>query len=211
MSPGKLIILDRDGTINEDRDDYVKSPDEWVPIPGSLEAIARLNHAGWHTVIATNQSGLGRGLFDMSTLNAMHAKMNQQLAHLGGRIDAVFFCPHAPSDTCDCRKPAPGLITLIGERYGVRLKDVPVVGDSLRDLQAGQAAGCTRLHLVRSGKAAALDADQLAQMRELIPGIQFHADLAAFAEALVRADRLEHGATSENDTLYGQTVYGSSP
>ena len=101
----KLIILDRDGTINEDRDDFVKSPDEWVPISGSLEAIARLNHAGWHTVVATNQSGLARGLFDMATLNAIHAKMNRALAEVGGRIDAVFFCPHGPDDGCSCRKP----------------------------------------------------------------------------------------------------------
>jgi D-glycero-D-manno-heptose 1,7-bisphosphate phosphatase len=206
----KLIILDRDGTINEERDDYVKSPDEWVAIPGSLEAVARLNHAGWHTVVATNQSGLGRGLFDMAALNAMHMKMNQQLARLGGRIDAVFFCPHAPGDGCNCRKPAPGLIELIGERYGVHLEEVPVVGDSLRDLQAGQALGCP-LHLVRTGKSAHLEAIQIVQMREFLPEMQVHADLAAFAEALVRSDRIEHGATDENDTLYGHTQYGSTP
>ena len=203
----KLIILDRDGTINEDRDDYVKSAEEWLPIPGSLEAIARLNHAGWHTVVATNQSGLGRGLFDMAALNAMHVKMNKQLAHLGGRIDAVFFCPHTPADACDCRKPAPGLISLIGQRYGVHLENVPVVGDSLRDLQAGQLLGCP-LHLVRTGKSEGLDAQQLAQMREFVPEMQVHADLAAFAEALVRSDRLEHGPTDQNDTLYGHTQYG---
>jgi D-glycero-D-manno-heptose 1,7-bisphosphate phosphatase len=205
----KLIILDRDGTVNEDRDDYVKSPDEWVPIPGSLEAVARLNHAGWHTVIATNQSGLGRGLFDMAALNAMHLKMNQQLAGLGGRIDAVFFCPHAPDEGCSCRKPAPGLIELIGERYGVHLEEVPVVGDSLRDLQAGQALGCP-LHLVRTGKSAHLNAMQIVQMRELVPNMQVHADLAAFAESLIRQDRIEHGATGENDTLYGQTLLGGN-
>ena len=209
MNAVKLIILDRDGTVNEDRDDYVKSPDEWVPIPGSLEAVARLNHAGWHTVIATNQSGLGRGLFDMAALNAMHLKMNQQLAALGGRIDAVFFCPHAPDEGCSCRKPAPGLIELIGERYGVHLEEVPVVGDSLRDLQAGQALGCP-LHLVRTGKSAHLDAMQIVQMRELVPDMQVHADLAAFAESLIRQDRIEHGATGENDTLYGQTQLGGN-
>ena len=115
----KLVILDRDGTINEDRDDFVKSPAEWVPIPGSLEAIARLNHAGWHTVVATNQSGLARGLLDVAALNAIHARMNRELAELGGRIDAVFFCPHGPDDGCACRKPLPGLFTMIGERYGV--------------------------------------------------------------------------------------------
>ncbi len=203
----KLIILDRDGTINQDRDDYVKSADEWVPIPGSLEAIARLNHAGWHTVVATNQSGLGRGLFDMAAFNAMHVKMNKQLAQLGGRIDAVFFCPHTPADGCDCRKPAPGLIELIGQRYGAHLENVPVVGDSLRDLQAGAALGCP-LHLVCTGKSEALGALQLAQMREAVPQMQVHADLAAFAESLVRGDRLAHGASDKNDTLYGQTEYG---
>jgi D-glycero-D-manno-heptose 1,7-bisphosphate phosphatase len=210
MNPTKLIILDRDGTINEDRDDYVKSPDEWAPIPGSLEAIARLNHAGWHTVIATNQSGLGRGLFDMAALNAMHVKMNRLLAVLGGRIDAVFFCPHAPADACACRKPAPGLIELIGERYGVHLEEVPVVGDSLRDLQAGQACGCP-LHLVRTGKSAALDPIQIVQMREFVPEMHVHADLAAFAEALIRRDRIERGASEANDTLYGHTEYGGNP
>ncbi|MBC7732436.1 MAG: D-glycero-beta-D-manno-heptose 1,7-bisphosphate 7-phosphatase, partial [Bacteriovorax sp.] len=168
MTPTKLIILDRDGTINEDRDDYVKSPEEWVPIPGALDAIARLNHAGWRTVVATNQSGLGRGLFDMSALNAMHVKMNQLLAKQGGRIDAVFFCPHAPADACHCRKPLPGLFEQIGERFGVNLAEVPVVGDSLRDLQAGMAVGC-RPHLVRTGKGARLNADEIAELCNAVP------------------------------------------
>jgi D-glycero-D-manno-heptose 1,7-bisphosphate phosphatase len=206
----KLIILDRDGTINEDRDDYVKSADEWVAIPGSLEAIARLNHAGWHTVVATNQSGLGRGLFDMAAFNAMHVKMNKQLAQLGGRVDAVFFCPHTPADACDCRKPAPGLIHLIGQRYGVHLENVPVVGDSLRDLLAAQAFGCP-LHLVCTGKSEGIAPQQLAQMREQVPQVHVHADLAAFVESLVRSDRIEHGPSDQNDTLYGQTQYGGSP
>ena len=134
----KLVILDRDGTINEDRDDYVKSPDEWVPLPGSLEAISRLNHAGWHTVLATNQSGLGRGLFDMASMNAIQLKLNQALALQGGRIDAVFFCPHAPDDGCDCRKPLPGMMHQIAERFGVSLDNTPMVGDNLtRMLVAG--------------------------------------------------------------------------
>jgi len=179
----KLVILDRDGTINEDRDDYVKSPEEWIPVPGALEAIARLNHAGWHTVVASNQSGIGRGLFDMATLNAMHLKMHQMLAKHGGRIDAVFFCPHTPDDGCDCRKPMPGLFRQIGERYGVDLSQVPVVGDSLRDLQAGAAAGCPT-HLVRTGKAAALSDDELQAWLAQVPGTQVHADLAAFAAHL---------------------------
>ena len=108
----KLVILDRDGTINEDRDDFVKSEAEWVPLPGAPDAIARLNQAGWHVVLATNQDGLGRGLFEMATLNAIHAKMNRVLTAAGGRVDAVFFCPHRPEENCDCRKPLPGLMQL---------------------------------------------------------------------------------------------------
>ena len=199
----KLIILDRDGTINEDRDDYVKSPDEWVPIPGALEAIARLNHAGWHTVVATNQSGLGRGTFDMSTLNAMHTKMNQMLAKQGGRIDAVFFCPHAPSDACRCRKPMPGLFEQIGERFGVNLADVPVVGDTLRDLQAGVAVGC-QPHLVRTGKAAQLNDTQLAELCGQVVGTQVHADLTAFADFMIQRERHERGASGETDSGFGR-------
>ncbi|HEY9068216.1 MAG TPA: D-glycero-beta-D-manno-heptose 1,7-bisphosphate 7-phosphatase [Burkholderiaceae bacterium] len=199
----KLVILDRDGTINEDRDDYVKSPEEWVPIPGALEAIARLNHAGWHTVVATNQSGLGRGTFDMATLNAMHTKMNQLLAKQGGRIDAVFFCPHAPDESCTCRKPLPGLFEQIGERFGMSLRDVPVVGDTLRDLQAGVSVGC-RPHLVRTGKGARLDEAQLAALCAQVPGTVVHADLAAFAEYLVQREREDRGATGDHDSGFGR-------
>lgn len=198
-----LIILDRDGTINEDRDDFVKSVDEWVPLPGALEAIARLNQAGWQTVIATNQSGLGRGLFDMAALNAMHAKMNQALARVGGRIGSVFFCPHAPEDQCSCRKPLPGLYEQIGERYGVDLDKVPAVGDSLRDLEAARAAGCPP-HLVRTGKGATLTEAQLTQMHEQIPGLQVHADLAAFAESLIQHARSLRGSTGKHDSGFGR-------
>ena len=203
MTPIKLIILDRDGTINEDRDDFVKSPDEWVPLPGALDAIARLNHAGWHTVIATNQSGLARGTFDMTTLNAMHTKMNQLLAKRGGRIDAVFFCPHVPEDACHCRKPLPGLFEQIGERFGVALHDVPVVGDTLRDLQAGAAVGC-QPHLVRTGKGAALSAEQIEALCAQVPGTRVHADLAAFAEHIVHAERKSRSDTGESDSGFGE-------
>ncbi|MFM2055695.1 MAG: D-glycero-beta-D-manno-heptose 1,7-bisphosphate 7-phosphatase [Pseudomonadota bacterium] len=182
----KLVILDRDGTINEDRDDYVKSPEEWRPLPGALEAIARLNHAGWHVVLATNQSGLGRGLFEMSTLNQMHMKLTQQLAQHGGRIDAIFFCPHAPEDNCHCRKPLPGLFEQIGSRYGVDLSQVPAVGDTLRDLQAASAVGC-KPHLVRTGKSAELDDAGVQRIADQIPGLQVHANLGAFADALIAA------------------------
>ncbi len=197
----KLVILDRDGTINEDRDDFVKSADEWVAMPGALQAIARLNQAGWHTVVATNQSGLGRGLFDMATLNAMHAKMNAELAACGGRIDAVFFCPHAPSESCRCRKPLPGLFRQIGERYGVDLAQVPVVGDALRDLQAGSAAGCST-HLVLTGKSARLSEREREAIVGQVPGTGVHADLAAFAEWLLRRERGARGEAGVSDSGY---------
>jgi D-glycero-D-manno-heptose 1,7-bisphosphate phosphatase len=178
----KLVILDRDGTINHDRDDYVKSADEWQPLPGALEAIARLNHAGWHVVVATNQSGLGRGLFDVASLNAMHAKMHKLLAAAGGRIDAVFYCPHSPEETCNCRKPLPGLFEQIGERYGMDLKGVHSVGDTLRDLQAAAAVGCAT-HLVHTGKAEKLKGHPLPA--DFPPGTLAHADLAAFVDWLI--------------------------
>ncbi len=198
----KLIILDRDGTINEERDDFVKSPDEWLPLAGALEAIARLNHLGWHTVIASNQSGLGRGLFDMATLNAIHEKLNLALAKEGGRIDAVFFCPHAPDADCNCRKPASGLFEAIGERYGLPLQQVPTVGDSLRDLLAGAAAGCPT-HLVLTGRSALLDSTQIEQLLQQVPGTQVHADLAAFAEHLIANERRLRGAAGDIDSTFG--------
>ena len=147
----KLIILDRDGVINYDSDKFIKSPDEWRPIPGSLEAISRLNHAGFRVVVATNQSGLGRGLFDMATLIAINDKMHKALAQLGGRIDAVFYCPHAADSACECRKPKPGMLIEIGNRFGVELTGVPCVGDSVRDLQAALAVEAQPI-LVLSGK-----------------------------------------------------------
>ncbi|TFY99475.1 D-glycero-beta-D-manno-heptose 1,7-bisphosphate 7-phosphatase [Ramlibacter rhizophilus] len=178
----KLVILDRDGTINEDSDEFIKSPEEWRPLPGALEAIARLNHAGWRVAVASNQSGLGRGLFDLNALNAMHAKMNKLLAAHGGRIDAIFFCPHTPEDHCSCRKPLPGLLEQIGERFGIELKGTPLVGDTLRDLQAGVAAGCEP-HLVLTGQGAAFRDRPLP---DTFPaGTRTHADLAAFAEHLI--------------------------
>lgn len=178
----KLCILDRDGTVNADSDDYVKSPDEWMPLPGALEAIARLNHAGWHVVIASNQSGLGRGLFDVASLNAMHAKLHTMLAAVGGRIDAIFYCPHTPDDQCRCRKPGPGLFEQIGERYGLDLRGVPTVGDSARDLVAGVAVGCNP-HLVLTGKSAHLGGQALPDT--FPPATRVHADLGAFADFLV--------------------------
>ena len=147
----KLIILDRDGVINYEREQFIKSPDEWRPIPGSLEAIARLNHAGFRVVVATNQSGLGRRLLDTATLISIHEKLHKALAQVGGRIDAVFFCPHTADANCDCRKPKPGMLADIGQRFGVELTGVPCIGDSLRDLQAAEACGAQPI-LVLTGK-----------------------------------------------------------
>lgn len=196
----KLVIIDRDGTINEDRDDYVKSVDEWVPIPGSLEAIARLNHAGWQVVVATNQSGLGRGLFDMAALNAMHARLHHAVARLGGRIEAVFFCPHTPDDGCDCRKPQPGLFHAIAQRFGVNLAGVPMVGDMPRDLLAGASVGCLP-HLLRTGQGAALTPGEIAKLGARLPGLRVHADLAAFAEALIAQEQHNGQLATAEETV----------
>ena len=178
----KLVILDRDGTINEDRKDFVKSPDEWVPLPGALEAIARLNQAGWHVVIASNQSGLGRGLFDMASLNAMHNKMHRLLGDAGGRIDAIFFCPHEPSEECKCRKPLPGLFLDILERTGADAQHTHAVGDSLRDIQAAAQAGC-KTHLVLTGNGKALQ--QKLPLPDFPASTLIHQDLSAFADHLL--------------------------
>lgn len=178
----KLVILDRDGTINRASDEFVKSPDEWHPLPGSLEAISRLNHAGFHVVLATNQSGLGRGLFDMAALNAVHSHMVKTLAAAGGRIDAIFYCPHAPDEGCACRKPAPGLLQQIQERYGIELKGVPYVGDSLRDMQAAHAAGCAP-HLVLTGRPPDMQGQALPAT--FPTDTQVHANLSAFVDHLL--------------------------
>jgi D-glycero-D-manno-heptose 1,7-bisphosphate phosphatase len=174
----KIIVLDRDGVINHDSDQFIKSPDEWKPIPGSLEAIARLNEADWRVVVASNQSGVGRGLFDMDTLNAINEKMVKSLAQVGGRLDAIFFCPHAADSTCTCRKPKPGMFQQIAERFNVDLKGAPVVGDSLRDLQAGMALGCAP-YLVLTGKGRKTEQDPA-----LPEGTQVFPDLAAVVAQL---------------------------
>lgn len=174
----KLVIVDRDGTLCVEREGYIQTVDEWEPLPGALDAIARLNHAGYHVVIAANLPGLGRGLFDMAALNAIQAKMNKQLAGVGGRIEAIFYCPHAPDEGCSCRKPLPGLFLQIGERYKIDLRQVHAVGDSVRDMQAAHAAGCVP-HLVLTGSGAPTRTDPLPP--EFPPGTRVHADLAAFA------------------------------
>jgi D-glycero-D-manno-heptose 1,7-bisphosphate phosphatase len=176
----KLVILDRDGVINFDSDSFIKGPAEWRPIPGSLEAIARLNHAGFHVVLATNQSGVGRGLFEVSTLNAIHDKMHRALAHIGGRIDAIFFCPHAQDAGCSCRKPNPGLFDEIARRFNVDLKGVPSVGDSLRDLEAAAAVGAEPI-LVLTGKGRKTE-----DAGGLPPGTRVFSDLAEAARSIVK-------------------------
>lgn len=184
-TPVRLIILDRDGTINEDSDHYVKSSDEWIPIPGALQAIARLNHAGYHVVIATNQSGVGRGLFDMAALNAMHDKMRRLLAAEGGRIDAIFYCSHTPEENCVCRKPLPGLFNEIAGRYQISLQNVPAVGDSLRDLEAAASVGAIPV-LVRTGKGKKTEAAGGGPV-----GAMVFDDLSGFVDEFLRYEQTE--------------------
>ena len=177
----KLIVLDRDGVINQDSDQYIKSPDEWRPIPGSLEAIARLNQWGYRVVVVTNQSGVGQGLFEMDTLNAIHDKMIRAAAQVGGRIDAIFFCPHTNDDKCDCRKPQAGMLKEVARRYNADLAGVPAIGDSLRDLQAAVTVGAQPI-LVLTGKGKKTRDDPA-----LPPGTPVYADLAAAVAKVVSA------------------------
>jgi D-glycero-D-manno-heptose 1,7-bisphosphate phosphatase len=178
----KLVILDRDGVINYDSDHFIKNPDEWKPIPGSLEAIAELNQAGFRVALATNQSGISRGLFDMATLNAIHDKMHRALAQNGARIDALFYCPHAAEDNCDCRKPKPGMLLDISRRFGTDMKGVPCVGDSLRDLQAGMSLGVQPM-LVLTGKGKMTRASG-----GLPEGTLIFEDLAQAAKHIIQND-----------------------
>jgi D-glycero-D-manno-heptose 1,7-bisphosphate phosphatase len=175
----KLVILDRDGVINFDSDHFIKSPDEWRPIPGSLEAIARLNGAGFHVAVATNQSGIERGLLDMNALNAIHSKMLKAAQQVGAHIDVIYYCPHSSGTDCRCRKPLPGMFIDIGQRLNVALEGVPCIGDSLRDLQAASTAG-GKPFLVLTGKGAAtLAADNLPE------GTQTFSDLSAAVDTIL--------------------------
>jgi D-glycero-D-manno-heptose 1,7-bisphosphate phosphatase len=179
----KLIVLDRDGVINDDSDAFIKSPEEWRPIEGSLEAISKLNFAGYRVVVATNQSGIDRGFFNMQTLNTIHEKMHQMLGVAGGRIDAIFFCPHTAQSGCDCRKPKPGMFRAIGQRFHVDLTGVPCVGDSLRDLQAADAVGGQPI-LVRTGKG-----EKTLAKGGLPENTLIFANLAEAVDALLAAKR----------------------
>lgn len=181
--PTKLVILDRDGVINFDSAQFIKSPAEWKPIPGSLEAIARLKQNGYRVIVATNQSGVGRGLFDMDTLNQIHAKMHKAVVAQGGQIDAVFYCPHAADSACDCRKPKPGMFKRVSETLNTDLKGVPAVGDSLRDLQAGAALGCQPM-LVLTGKGEKTQAEG-----NLPEGTLIFADLATAVDHILSKEK----------------------
>lgn len=176
----RLVILDRDGVINEDSEQFIKSPQEWQPIPGSLAAIARLCKAQYHVVVITNQSGLARGLFDVAMLTRIHEKMHRELARSGGRIEAIYYCPHGPDDHCSCRKPKTGLFKELARRLAVDLKGVPAIGDSLRDIQAARAVGA-RPVLVRTGKGSQTEgsADKALQ------GVEVYDDLAGAVDAML--------------------------
>ena len=180
-----LVILDRDGVINHDSDDYIKSPDEWQPLPGSLEAIARLCRADYTVVVATNQAGVGRGLFSQEMLIRIHRKMASSIRDKGGRLDSVFFCPHSPAEQCGCRKPKPGMLLEISDRLGIGLSGVPVVGDSLRDLEAAEVAGAIPV-LVKTGRGR-LTQEKLSkgELSHTLGQTPVYADLAAFTDAVL--------------------------
>ena len=176
----KLVILDRDGVINYDSPSYISSPDDWQPLPGSMESIAKFTQAGYHVVVATNQSAIGRGLLEMATLNAIHDKMHRAAAQAGGRIDAVFYCPHGQEDDCRCRKPKAGLLEDISRRFNTDLREVSSIGDALRDLQAAAAAGAQPV-LVLTGKG-----EKTRRSGELPAGTRIYADLAAAAKSIIK-------------------------
>ena len=175
----RLVILDRDGVINEDSDAFIKSPDEWRPLSGSLEAIARLTKAHYHVLVVTNQSGIARGLFDLDALHQIHARMQRELAQLGGRIDAIYYCPHAPADDCHCRKPRAGMFRDLAKRLKMSLDNVAAIGDSLRDLQSAQAVKARPI-LVRTGKGRRTE-----QQGEGLEGIEVYDDLASAVDQLL--------------------------
>lgn len=178
----KLIILDRDGVINRDSDEYIKSPEEFIPIAGSLDAITRLCHAGYTVVVATNQSGIARKLFDMTTLQKMHDKLHRLLTAAGGRIEAIFFCPHGPDDHCECRKPAAGMFKDIGRRFQTDLHGVPVVGDSYRDIEVARAVDAQPI-LVRTGKG-----ERTLSSGNDLKGVPVFDDLAAYVDHLLNRE-----------------------
>jgi D-glycero-D-manno-heptose 1,7-bisphosphate phosphatase len=180
----KVVILDRDGVINQDSNEYIKSPQEWIPINGSIEAIAKLSHAGYQVIVATNQSGIARHLFNMGSLVQIHNKMYRLVEEAGGHIDGIFFCPHGPDDGCDCRKPKTGLLTDIADRLNISLEGVPMIGDSIRDLQAATAVGGLP-YLVMTGKGRKAKVQLSAEGLAKTPCFD---DLAAVVDHLLASD-----------------------
>ncbi len=176
-----LIIMDRDGVINYDSDEYIKSPKEWIPIPHSLNAIMRLHQAGHQLVVATNQSGIGRGYYSRDVLNAIHQKMKDELSAIGGHLDGIYICPHTPDDACDCRKPKPGMLLEIARDFNADLKQAYYVGDSIRDIQAAQAVGCLPV-LVKTGNGEETLAKHAAELKD----VPVYADLAAVAGSIIK-------------------------
>lgn len=174
----RLVILDRDGVINQESEAFIKTPEEWIPLPGSLAAIARLYKNGYTVVVASNQSGIARHLLSLDTLAAIHGRMKREVEAAGGKIDSIFFCPHGPGDACDCRKPKPGLFKQIAKRYGVKLEGIPMIGDSERDLQAARAVG-GRPILVKTGNG-------LKTLEEDHDVEEVYDDLAAAAAQLMK-------------------------
>ena len=180
MAADRVLIIDRDGVINQDSDDYIKSLDEWLPLPGSIEAIARLSHAGFRVAVASNQSGLARGLLSLNELNAMHRRLRELLSEQGGRIEMIAFCPHAPGEDCNCRKPRPGMLLDIGARLSVDIGGAPFIGDSLSDVDAARAAGMEPW-LVRTGKGERT----LGYSRDRLSGVRVFENLRTAADALL--------------------------
>ena len=176
-----LIILDRDGVINHDSDEFIKTPGEWEPIDGSLEAIAKLTYAGYRIVVITNQSGIARGFFDVDTLSRIHSKMRRMVSQVGGKLESIIYCPHGPDDDCKCRKPLDGAFTELAQRLRIDLKNVPAIGDSLRDIQAAQSAGAKPI-LVKTGKG-----QQTLLEPKLPQNIAVYANLEAAVDALLES------------------------
>ena len=181
----RFIALDRDGVINEDSDQYIKKPSEWQPIPGSIDGIAKLTQAGFRIAVVSNQSGLGRGLFDLSALNAIHNRLRDCLAMSGGRVEMILFCPHAPWEKCACRKPLAGLLDELSRRLGIPLAGLPFVGDSITDIEAGRQVGMDPI-LVRSGKGQ----KTLAEFPERLEGVRVFRDLKQLANNLIASGKL---------------------
>ncbi|HEX5806750.1 MAG TPA: HAD-IIIA family hydrolase [Macromonas sp.] len=179
----KIIAIERDGTLNQLPEDFMRAADDWVPLPGALEALSRLNQGGWRVVVYASQSGLARGLFDMTTVNEVHARMHKLLAAAGARVEAVFFCPHMPDETCDCKQPGSGLLSQISQRTGTPLTQLVVAGGTVAYLKVALAAGCDT-HLILAGRASGNGALVVPE------GIHVHTDLMALADAVLARDAL---------------------